>query len=569
MDILIIDDDDVDRMSVTRTLNSSDLNINKVDQTSSAKEGVQLALKKRYDVILLDYQLPPSNGIEVLKELRGNSNFSTSIVMLSHSNDEDLALKCIEVGAQDFIMKSEVTITRLKRAILLSSERHNLEQKINESHDQLKQLAEQDSLTGLSNRYFFDESLKDAIPMAKRNNSQFALILLDLDNFKNINDTFGHIAGDNLLVEVARRLERPIRGGDRLCRLGGDEFAILVHDLDTPYSIRPLIDRILNVLSKPVEFENNLIDVTASIGIALYPSCASDAVGLMKCADVAMYRAKDLGRNQAQYYAREFHERIEKKVQVENDLKSALINDQLVLYYQPHVDAINFNLVSVEVLIRWNHPEKGLILPDDFLHVAEEAHCLNEIGRWVLETACQQFSSWLNMFNSEKITFSIAMNFSSVPLDNHVFIAYIKTCMQRFAIPMNRIELIFTESDFKRRFIELDTLRELSESGVTLALDGFGSGSSSLSSLTGYPFHILKIDKSLVQHTQDEEQANLLKAICSFAHSLNYEIVAGGIETQEQQDRCLEYGVKRLQGYLYSYPLLPHELEKKWIKKTS
>lgn len=324
MDILIIDDDAVDRMSATRTLKASMLQINSIDQTASASEGIALAKQHQYDMILLDYQLPPSNGIEVLRELRSNSDFATAIVMLSHSNDEELALSCIEAGAQDFIMKSEVTAARLKRAILISKERYRLERKVLDSHNQLRMLAEQDTLTGLSNRYFFDEALKNAIPKAKRDNKTLALLFLDLDKFKDINDTLGHDAGDYFLKEVARRLKKPIREGDNLCRLGGDEFAILVHDFDDSLKIRLLVKRLLESLADPVAINGRNIEITASIGVATYPECAKDPVELMKCADVAMYRSKALGRNQVQYYSKGFHEHIENKIRLESDLQAGL-----------------------------------------------------------------------------------------------------------------------------------------------------------------------------------------------------------------------------------------------------
>lgn len=565
MDILIIDDDAVDRMSATRTLKASMLQINSIDQTASASEGVELAKQHQYDMILLDYQLPPSNGIEVLRELRSNNDFATAIVMLSHSNDEELALSCIEAGAQDFIMKSEMTSARLKRAILLSKERYQLERKIIDSHKQLKSLAEKDSLTGLSNRYFFDEALKDAIPKAARDNTTLALLFLDLDKFKNINDTLGHNAGDEFLKEVARRLEQPVRDGDKLCRLGGDEFAILVHDFDHPDQIRFLVKRMLESLSEPAEVGGQKIDISVSIGVATYPECGQSPVELMQCADVAMYRAKASGRNQVQYYSKDFHSHIESRVRLENDLKQGLEKNQFVLFYQPQINSETLQLEGVEALIRWQHPELGLILPDNFIPIAEEAGLINDIGRWVLESACQQFNQWTNLGKTKNIALSISANLSAKQLTDFGLTDHLQECMERYNIPAQQLELELTESCIENSLSALDMLRDLSELGINLALDDFGTGYSSISHLNQYPFNVLKIDKSFIQPIKSISEANLLKAIVAFAHSLNYKSVAEGIETELQRDICIELGVSRLQGFLFSHPLPAYEVEKIWL----
>ncbi|PTY36859.1 diguanylate cyclase [Saccharospirillum sp. MSK14-1] len=565
MNILIIDDDAIDRMSAIRTLGESELTLDQVDQAPTAEEGIRLATQRKYNVILLDYQIPPYNGIEVLREIRGSNDYATSIVMLSHSNDEQLALDCIEAGAQDFVMKSEVTATRLKRAILLSAERHHLELQVRDSHDMLRRLAEQDSLTGLSNRYFFDEALKDAIPKAERNGKQLAVVLLDLDKFKNINDTLGHQAGDIFLQEVAQRMEVPIREGDKLCRLGGDEFAILVHDLVHPTQVRLLVNRVFDALAGPVEIDGHSLEITASVGIATYPDCATDAVGLMKCADVAMYRSKSLGRNQVQYYSRTFHQAVESRVRIENDLGKALAANQLLLHYQPQVDAKDSSLVGIEALIRWEHPELGLVPPDEFIPIAEESNLIIEIGRWVIDTACRQFSEWLKAGASTNMKYSIAANLSARQLKDGGLVSFLTSCLEKYQIPPASLELELTESSLEQSLSALDMLNSLTDMGIQLALDDFGTGYSSLSHLKQYPLNILKIDKSFVQNIDDKKQANLLKAICSFAHSLEYETVAEGVETKEQVKICRELGVKRLQGYFFSRPLPAHQLKSRWL----
>ncbi|QMV16723.1 putative bifunctional diguanylate cyclase/phosphodiesterase [Vibrio spartinae] len=568
MDILIIDDDAVDRMSAIRTLRKSELALDRIDQSDTAAEGIRLASEHNYDVILLDYQIPPSNGIEILREIRGGNDYSTAIVMLSHSNDERLALACVEAGAQDFIMKSEVTSSRLKRAILISQERHSLEQEVRSSHDQLRYIAERDSLTGLRNRYFFDETLRDAVTRNSRTGEQLVLLLLDLDNFKKVNDVLGHQAGDRLLQEIARRLEQPIRESDKLCRLGGDEFAILVYDLPQLEHVRLLVTRIFKSLEKPLIIHGQTVEVTVSIGVATYPLCATDATGLMKCADVAMYRAKELGRNRVQYYSVDFHEKMVSRMQLEFDLKQAIKGDQLTLFFQPQLDTHSEQLVGVEALIRWQHHTLGMIQPDEFIPIAEESDLIIDIGRWVIEAACRQFSQWVETAQGTHICFSIAVNLSARQLKDHALSEFLQRCLAQHNIPADLVELELTESHLENSLSAVEMLNSLSATGVRLSLDDFGTGYSSLSHLSQFPFSILKIDKSFVQSGDDKQQRTLLKAICAFAHSLGYETVAEGIETEEQKQLCQSLNVNRLQGYLFSQPISAESFENNWLQSV-
>ena len=252
MRFLIVDDDDLDRLSLVRTLNNSELEIDEIVQATSAQEAFQLTESSQFNMILLDFHLPGSSGVETLNALKMLSAGDTAIVIISHNSDDQLALLCIDAGAQDFLLKSEISVMRLKRAILLVQERFKLEQALKQSYEQLRILAEKDSLTGLSNRYFFDETLKNLINKAKRSKQSIGLLLLDLDKFKDINDTLGHDAGDALLKHVSRKLKQSTRDGDIICRLGGDEFAIIVSNMDSITSLRHLSHRIIKALSQPL-----------------------------------------------------------------------------------------------------------------------------------------------------------------------------------------------------------------------------------------------------------------------------------------------------------------------------
>ena len=565
MKILLVDDDTIDRMNARRNLQLSEYTI-EVTEASSAETGLELALNQQFDLILLDYQLPTMTGLEFLISLRGSAPNTTPVVMLSHTNNDDLALNCIEKGAQDFIAKSEVTASRLLRAILHAQERHKIENELRESREQLRYLAEIDALTGLANRYMFEHGLKKALPLAERQKTDLALVILDLDKFKNINDTLGHVIGDLLLKEVANRLGGAVREGDLLCRLGGDEFAILIHNLEHIELAERLTQRILHTLQQPLNIEGHAIIISASLGIASYPSCATDATQLMKCADVALYRAKDSGRNQAHFYSKALHEKIQKRIELENDIRDALVRDEFILHYQPQVD-VNEKVIGAEALIRWQHPAKGLIPPDSFIPIAEDLGLIIEIGHWVLDTACQQLQRWRKNFNKKDFNLSISVNLSAIQLCENALIDDIENITKKYNIPHQHLELELTESAVSKN-TEASTLllQELSDRGIKLAMDDFGTGYSSLLQLKTYPFDVLKIDKSFIQSSStDDDGETYLLAINAFSKKLGLKVVAEGVETKMQRDLCIKLQFDRMQGFYFSKPIPPLEFEKKYL----
>ncbi len=565
MKLLLIDDDTIDRMNAKRTLSQTGHSI-QVVEASTAEQGLELAQANHFDLILLDYQLPTMNGLEVLRLLLQSSINTTAVVMLSHTDDDELALKCLHAGAQDFITKAEVTVSRLLRAIMHARERFRIQQELHDSHEQLRKLAEMDALTGLANRYMFETGLKHAIPQAERQGKTLALVMLDLDKFKDVNDTLGHAVGDRLLVEVSQRLNKTIREGDLLCRLGGDEFAILVHDLNNVASVRLLTHRILASFAEPLVIEGCDIVISASIGIASYPECATDAIQLMKCADVAMYRSKEAGRNQTHFYSRILHQQLQIRVELERELYCAVEAGEFVLYYQPQVNAQSEKMIAVEALIRWQHPSKGLIPPDQFIPIAEEIQLIDEIGHWVLETACKQFHQWRQKYKAIDLNLSVAVNLSALQLGQHDFVQHVKHTLNQYQIPPERLELELTESTLSNNTTATDILRELSELGIQLALDDFGTGYSSLTQLQKYPFKVLKIDKSFIQNIQKQNgEALFLKAIYAFAKTLGLQVVAEGVETEWQKNLCKELKIDRIQGYYFAKPMPANELELKYF----
>ncbi|OUS09654.1 GGDEF domain-containing response regulator [Gammaproteobacteria bacterium 54_18_T64] len=566
MKLLLIDDDTIDRMNAKRSLQQPELNI-EVTETASAEEGLELALQEDFDLILLDYQLPTMNGLEFLISLRNAASHHTPVVMLSHSNDDELALKCIEKGAQDFISKSEVTASRLMRAILHARERYKIETELRDSREQLRSLAEVDALTGLANRYMFERGLKYALPLAERQNTGLALIMLDLDRFKDVNDTLGHVIGDELLKEVARRLQAATREGDLLCRLGGDEFAILVHNLENIELAERLTQRILLTLQQALSIEGHPIALSASLGIATYPDCANNAVDLMKCADIALYRSKDGGRNRAHFYSKALHEKIQKRLELENDLRGALQRGEFVLHYQPQVAIDGTTITGAEALIRWQHPTKGLLAPAQFMPIAEELGLITDIGAWVLDSACQQFRQWREKYQANDLNLSLSINLSALQLSQPGLIATIEDTMKKHHIPHQRLELELTEHTVSKSTEQsIQLLKDLAARGINLAMDDFGTAHSSLVQLKTYPFKVLKIDKSFIHAAcGNEGGTTYLRAINAFAKVLGLQVVAEGVETSAQKDFCQQLQFNRMQGYFFSKALSPEAFKNDFL----
>ncbi|MFP8967558.1 putative bifunctional diguanylate cyclase/phosphodiesterase [Pokkaliibacter sp. CJK22405] len=569
MDVLIIDDDAVDRIAAKKTLRSAGLQVRHIVETSSAEAGIEHAHAHRFDLVLLDYRLPPTNGIEVTRRLREQGMTSMAIIMLSHSQDESIAIESVEAGAQDFLMKSELSGMRLKRAILMARERYQMEQQIRSSHDQLKQLAECDTLTGLANRYYFEQSLKVALDTAGASEgNEVALLLLDLDKFKDINDTLGHAIGDRFLREVAKRLSLCMREGDLLSRLGGDEFCILIRRDANIGRIRMILHRIFDSFREPVRLLGHEQRISSSIGVATFPESATTPEELMKCADVAMYRAKESGKNQAHHYSRHIHNELQKRIRLEGEIQAALAQKQFELYYQPQVSGETLQLVGVEALIRWNHPRYGLLAPDQFISIAEESDLINQLGRWVLQEACRQFNDWADVLEPRGLQFTIAVNLSARQLRNSGLLDDLRKLIAHYDIPPELLELELTESSLETSLSAMETLNEITAMGIQLALDDFGTGYSSLSHLHEYPFHVLKIDKSFVQSAETPARANFLRAVSAFAHSLEFATVAEGVETEAQSELCQSLGIHRLQGYYFAKPMPASELKAQWLMES-
>ena len=566
MDLLLIDDDEVDRTAIIRALRQSKLTFNVVE-ANCAFDGLNLALERHFDGILLDYLLPDANGLEVLIKLNAMTQDQTVVVMLSRYEDEKLAQRCIELGAQDFLLKDEVNSRILTRAIRYAKQRSSMALALRNSHQKLKELAEHDSLTKLVNRYGFELCLNRAIARVKRSNDFLAVILLDLDDFKAINDTLGHQVGDTLLVQVASRLNDLLRDGDVLARLGGDEFVVLVTDDEHQYFPMIVANRLLKAFEEIFCLGDNDVFIGASIGVAFYNEAASNSEELMKSADIAMYRAKKMGRNQIQFYSEALDKEVRYRNHIESSLRMALKRNEFKVFYQVQVNAKTHQLVGMEALIRWQHPTDGIIGPDQFLPIAVEIGLMAEIGDWVLEQACAQAQRWLTQLLPTGLTFTIAVNLSASQIDNGRLFDKIVHALQLTGLPPCALELEITENclieDPHEHAKELDKIAQL---GVRFALDDFGTGFSSLEHIKLFPISVLKIDKSFIaSYDKDEKDTRLLTALFNFAHGFNVISVAEGVETMQQAEFCTSRHCTVLQGYLFSPPLDAMTFEAKYI----
>lgn len=564
MKLLIVDDDIVDRELVRRTLKRSNI-AGDLTEVESVDEAIEQLRKTDFDAILLDYNLPQRNGIELLLELKNDMNTrSVAVIMISTSEDDELALNCINAGAQDFLVKTEINAFRLKRAIVSAKARSDLEKRLFKSYQQTKELAEHDSLTGLANRYYFDESLIKDIKSNQRDKTTLALLLIDLDHFKFVNDNYGHDVGDQLLVEVAKRISTCLRGNELFARLGGDEFAITLTRLVSTNAASIVAQRIIKALSAPFEIEQHSIQSGASIGISISPSDNTNAKELFKYADIAMYRAKNMGRNQFSFFEEEMQKEFLAHFLIENELRAAITNNDFYLYYQPVIDAKSENMIGVEALIRWSLNDE-IVYPDKFIPIAEKSRLIIDIGKWVIQQAIKQLSYW-NTNKESPIT--MAINLSSVQLTDENLVTYIQYYLKKYNVKADLIEFELTETALI--VVPENTaqiIQGISDLGCRISLDDFGTGFSSLSHLHCFPIDIVKIDKSLMPSASSstDKVKRLLSGLILMIKSLELEIVAEGVETKDDLNLCIKLGVCKIQGFYFDKPLPTKEFEEKYL----
>ena len=475
-------------------------------------------------------------------------------------------------GLQTHILnKSETIFDEQNQPVLMIGIVQDVTQ-LKKAEEEIRFLAFYDGLTGLANRSLFMDRLDRAIADSTRKKKHFALLFLDLDHFKRINDTLGHYIGVLLLKKVAQSISSSIRITDSvarmkdpsgqndpfIARLGGDEFIVLITDLETSGYAALIARRLLKAAPCVHRLEGIDVSINTSIGISVFPEDGTQADTLLKNADPAMYHAKNMGRNTYQYFKNSMNKAALERFSMDRDLKKALIKKEFVLYYQPQLRLSDEKIVGAEALIRWNHPRKGMVPPDHFIPIAEESGIILDINQWVFHTACQQATAWVEK-NLPPI--SVAINLSGYKLASQNIIQTIEDALQSINFATKNIEVEITENilmrDTKATTSVLDKIKNL---GLKIALDDFGTGYSSLSYLTSFPFDTIKIDRSFVKGcVSNEKNIVIIKAIIAMGHSLGKKIVAEGIETREQYHFMKQYGCDEAQGYYFSPPVPEEE----------
>jgi len=491
---------------------------------------------------------------ELLSILNEEQKLNTEIFMLKKDGSTiicDISLSLL----RDHINNIEGYIGYIQDI----TEKKETQKLLEEQTKKLRYQAHHDMLTGLPNRTLFKERLERTIIEATRHRNNFALFFIDLDQFKKINDSLGHHVGDEVLIEAAKRLKNSLREEDTLSRLGGDEFTVILKDIKVPKNAATVAQKILNKMKEPIKIADHTLHISASIGIALYPDDATNMDDLIKYADAAMYKAKDEGRNNFQFYSEEMTQEALAKVVLENSLRTAIKEEEFVVYYQPQYDGNTETIIGMEALVRWIHPHMGIIPPFEFIPLAEENGLIIDIDRIVMKKAMRQFSQWYEQGLNPGI---LALNLSMRQLSDNHFITYLLKTMQEYNFQSSWLELEVTEGQMMSNPEQsIRKLKRLSEMGIEIAIDDFGTGYSSLSYLKKLPLNKLKIDQSFVRDIpDDEEDVAITKAIIALGKSLNLRLIAEGVETKEQKDFLLENNCHFIQGYYYSKPVPADEI---------
>ncbi|MFI3118572.1 MAG: EAL domain-containing protein [Methylococcaceae bacterium] len=423
--------------------------------------------------------------------------------------------------------------------------------------------ANYDPLTDLPNRQLFQDRLHLAVASAKRNNTKLALLFIDLDRFKEVNDSAGHEAGDRLLMQVAKRLNECVRESDTLARLGGDEFTVILNNLSNNFDIEHIAKTMLELLEQPFSLAAGVdAAISASIGIAMYPADGEDDATLIRYADAAMYRVKETGRNGFEFFTAEMNREAGKHQKFKIAFKDSLQKGEFKVFFQPIWRLSDGQIMEVEALLRWQHPEWGMVMPDEFIPVAEESGFIHELSLFVLNEAVTQIKAWDACKEWELNKVSVAVNLSPVQfrqLDD--WIAQLHAILSDYAIEPHRIKLEITETALMGDTLKLmETLTHAQASGIGISLDDFGTGFSSLSRISGMPLNFIKIDRSFVNKIGQQGQCNVIEAIISMSHSMNCEVIAEGIETEAQLEYLKQLGCNLGQGFLCSRPTPAEDL---------
>jgi diguanylate cyclase (GGDEF)-like protein len=546
LEVVLIEDNAAEALLVEESIRQSELQSFSVvgfPRLSAAMDHID---REGADCVLLDLSLPDAVGLDGVRALL--SAFpNLPVVVLTGQDDTSLALEAVSAGADDYLVKRHVQADAIVRALRYAIERSR-------SRSQLVHQAMHDVLTGLPNRALFVDRLEQALARSERTDGLVAVIFLDLDRFKTINDSLGHDAGDRVLVEVAARLQDVVRPSDTLARFGGDEYTVLCEPTSA-YQGLAIADRLAVALSVPIESGGHEVFLTASVGVA-FGRHGDQPADLIRDADSAMYKAKERGPGEVETFDVAMRTRALRRLEVEHDLHRAVERDELRLYWQPIVELDTRNIVAAEALLRWQHPERGLVMPDEFIPAATETGLIVPIGRWVVESACEQLKLWRQAGLTEP-GFVGSVNASAREIETGQLAESVRGALARYGVPASELCLEVTERDLMSETgAMVDVVNTLHDLGGQLALDDFGTGHSSLLVLKRLPIQTVKVDRAFVQglDDDDDQDAAIIEAVASLAHALGLSAVAEGIETETQRRKSQELGCDLGQGFLFARP---------------
>jgi diguanylate cyclase (GGDEF)-like protein len=571
--ILVADDDINVRILTRQCLGVEGMN---VIEAADGKSALDAFIRERPDLVFLDVKMPGMSGLEVCRRIRSMpQGENVPIMIVTGSDDRESIDEGFRAGATQYKTKP-VNWSLLGRDVQYMLRASNAFDVLKRQEDRLRYLAYFDPLTNLPNRRSFNDQLKRILKRSRRTDRKAALLFIDLDNFKRINDSIGHARGDRLLVEIAKRLIAELREDDALsyltensaedledrvteiARLGGDEFTIVLSDVRSTSDVASVARRIIALLSEPIPLQYHNPVVTPSIGIAMYPEDGRSPGELVRNADTAMYAAKDDGRACYRFYNEAMNARSLEQLEMEEQLREALVEGQLELHYQPQIELMTGRVVSLEALARWNHPELGSISPADFIPVAERTGQIVDLGEWVLGEVARQCAVW---DRAGIPAFRVCVNISPLQFRRPDHVHYLRDFLKRTNIDPGRLELELTESavmtDGEHNTLKLEGLRSL---GLRLAVDDFGTGYSSLNYLRKFPINTLKIDQSFVGDMRTSDGAAIVDAIITLARALKMRSVAEGIETANQLAYLASRNCDLVQGYYLARPVPASEV---------
>jgi len=570
----------------------------------SGEEALRHVLQQQFAVILLDVSMPGMDGFETAQIIHSHPRSATVpiIFVTAHYADEMHRLKGYQKGAVDYLFTPIIPqILQNKVAVFVDLAKKNLQLQLQaaelaelnrdlqvqrmkdlkevnaalqaeiverrQAEERAHGLATRDPLTGLYNRRSLMERLEQAITRVNRASGGLALLFLDMDRFKAVNDTLGHGVGDALLNLVAARISGAVRESDVVARLGGDEFVVLMEGLPDYPDAASVARKIVQANSAPFEIGAHVLKTSVSIGISVYPQDGDDVQTLMKHADLAMYHAKQQARGSVQFFHEELNARVQERALLEQELQQALDRGEFELHYQPKVEIMSSRVVGLEALLRWRHPRLGMIASSQFVQQAADSGLLAPIGRWVIAAACAQMQAWQR--NKDMANLPIAINIALPQIDAELP-AHMLDMLREHGLPPRLLHLELTESMLMRDLDRAGSmLRQMSEGGITIAIDDFGSGYSSLSVLKSLPIDILKIDQSFIRDLgKSAGDTAIVAAVVSMARALALRVVAEGVETREQLALLKSLGCDEYQGYYYSKPL-PADFLERQMSQTS